>query len=213
MKIINLLFEYLDILFIIINTLVYISSYKKFSHKITYKLFTLYLICSVIINIAVVTLASYKEHNLFLSHYYFILQFVILSFFYKALFNSVQKKLVNILLVIVLIIIVILFIINPEIYFKFNTTEVFITCFPIVVYSMIHLYNSLSKPPKYMYINAGILIYLTTSTLIFILGDYLSSSGSGAVGNIWLINKILYVIYLLLIFTEWWKNFRVIKNK
>ena len=64
-----------------------------------------------------------------------------------------------------------------------------------------------------MYINAGILIYLTTSTLIFILGDYLSGISNAAVKNIWFINAVLYVTYLVLIFIEWWKNFRVIKNK
>jgi ABC-type transport system involved in cytochrome c biogenesis permease subunit len=84
-----------------------------------------------------------------------------------------------------------------------------------VVYSMIHLYNSLNESPKYMYINAGVLIYITTSTLIFILGDYLSgnSISSSSVDTIWFINKVLYVIYLALIFIEWWRNFRVIKNK
>jgi len=158
-------------------------------------------------------LASYKEHNLFLSHYYFILQFIFLSLFNRTLFKNSQKKLVIVLLITVITVLAIQYLIWPEIYFKFNTTEVFITSVPIVVYSMIHLYNSLHNPPKYMYINAGVLIYITKSTLIFILGDYLSSSASGAVNNIWFINKILYVIYLLLILTEWWKNFRVIKIK
>ena len=212
MNIISSFFEYFGLALIIINTFLYLLSYKKHSKELTYKLFSLYLICSVIINIGVITLAAFREHNLFLSHYYFILQFIILSFFYRLLFETAQKRLVVFLLVLVLGILIILFTISPEIYFKFNTTEVFITCSPIIVYSVIHLYNSLSKPSKYMYINTGVLIYLTTSTLIFILGDYLSGSNTGAVNNIWFINKVLYVIYLLLIFTEWWKNFRTINK-
>ena len=65
-----------------------------------------------------------------------------------------------------------------------------------------------------MYINAGILIYITTSTLIFILGDYLSLfTKNQAIKNIWLINKVLYVIYMILILIEWKKNFRPVKSK
>jgi len=213
MNIIDSFFEYFGLALIIINTFLYIRSYKTYKNELTYRLFSLYLLCSVVINIGVFVLAAYKEHNLFLSHYYFILQFVILSLFYRELFNTVQKRMVNILFIPVLVTLCIQFAISPELYFKFNTNEVFITCFPIVIYSVIHLYNSLSKLSKYMYINAGILIYLTTSTLIFILGDYLSGSNSGAVNNIWFINKVLYTIYLLLIFIEWWKNYRLIKNK
>ena len=197
----------------IINVFVYTITYKKNRNNITYKIFSLYLLSSVVINMAVITLAFHKENNLFLSHYYFIFQFVILSLFYKTLFKKSQQLLVTLFFIPVVTILTIQYAISPELYFKFNTTEVFITCFPIIAYSMIHLYNSLNKPPKCMYINIGVLIYLTTSTLIFILGDYLTSSGNKFANNIWLINKVLYVVYLLLIFTEWWKNFRVIKNK
>ena len=213
MNILADIFRDLTMLLIIINVFVYALTYKKNRNTLTYNIFSLYLLYSIMINMAVITLAFFKENNLFLSHYYFILQFIILSLFYKTLLKKNQQRFVTFFFIPVITILTIQYATSPELYFKFNTTEVFITCFPIIVYSMIHLYNSLNKPPKYMYINIGVLIYLTTSTLIFILGDYLTSSGNRFANNIWLINKVLYVVYLLLIFTEWWKNFRVIKNK
>jgi hypothetical protein len=219
MTIIDDVFLYLGMLLNIINMFLYALSYKKNSRNLTYKLFSLYLLCELIINISAFILASYQEHNLFLTHYYFILQYIILSLFYKTLFKNPQKQMVTVVFIPVLTILAIQYAMQPELYFKFNTTEVFITSLPIVVYSMIHLYNSLNESPKYMYINAGVLIYITTSTLIFILGDYLSgnssssSSSSSSVDTIWFINKVLYVIYLALIFIEWWRNFRIIKNK
>ena len=213
MNIINSFFEYSVIALIAINTFVYILRLKENKNKKTYKLFCLYLFCALIINICVFTLAAFKERNLFLSHYYFILQFVILSLFYRSLFTKPQKRLVDILLVLIITILGFQFAILPELYFKFNTTEVFMTSSPIIVYSVIHLYNSLSKPSKYMYINIGVLVYLTISTLIFILGDYLSEVSYEAGKNIWFINKVMYASYLILIFIEWWKNFKTIKNK
>lgn len=213
MNIINSFFEYSVIALIVINTFVYILRLKENKNKKTYKLFCLYLFCALIINICVFTLAAFKEHNLFLSHYYFILQFVILSLFYRSLFTKPQKRLVDVLLVLIITILGFQFAILPELYFKFNTTEVFMTSSPIIVYSVIHLYNSLSKSSKYMYINIGVLIYLTISTLIFILGDYLSEVSYEAGKNIWFINKVMYASYLILIFIEWWKNFKTIKNK
>ena len=214
MKIIDAFSVYSLILIAVVNTFVFLYSYKKYGKSASYKLICLYLICKLIIDLSVLILASQRSNNLYLSHYYFISQFVILSLFYRTLFETVQKKIVTTLLILVLGTLCIQYMIWPELYFKFNTTEVFITCFPLVMYSVVHLYNSLSKSAKYMYINAGVLIYITTSTLIFILGDYLSSFIISSVDNyIWLINQILYLIYLVLIFTEWWKNFRTVKNK
>jgi hypothetical protein len=213
MEILDTFLENLVIVMIIVNTFLFIYSYKKHSKSLPYRLICLYLTCSLIINLSVFILAMQRVNNLYFSHYYFILQFVILSLFYRALLKKNQKKIVSILLILVTSILFIQYIIWPKLYFKFNTTEVFITSFPIVMYSVIHLYNSLSKSLKYMYINAGILIYITTSTLIFILGDYLSVIDSKASSDIWFINEILYIIYLALIFTEWWKNFRTVKNK
>ncbi|WP_296316254.1 hypothetical protein [Winogradskyella sp. UBA3174] len=206
-------FDYLCVVLIIVNAALFIYSYKENRRNLSYRLFCMYLIISVVINLFVIILGSYKINNLYFSHYYFILQFILLSLFYRTLFIKNQKQIVSAVLVTVVGILSIQYAYSPELYFKFNTTEVFLTCFPIVVYAMIHLYNSLNKSPKYLYINAGILIYLATSTLIFILGDYLSGSNTGAVNNIWLINKVLYATYLALILTEWWKNFRLIKNK
>ncbi len=205
--------KYLGLLLNVVTATLFIYSYKKNHRNLSFRLFSIYLIMSLIVNLSVFILAQFKIHNLYFSHYYFILQFILLSLFYRTLFSKNQRRIVLIVLGVVLCLLVIQYALWPELYFKFNTTEIFLTCFPIVVYSMIHLYNSLNNSPKYMYINAGILIYLTTSTLIFILGDYLSGISNAAVKNIWFINAVLYVTYLVLIFIEWWKNFRVIKNK
>ncbi|WP_397364468.1 hypothetical protein [Olleya sp. R77988] len=148
-----------------------------------------------------------RPNNLFLSHFYFILQFVFLSLFYRELFTKKQIRYLHIVSTLVITTLIIQYTNRPSLFYKFNLLEILITSLPLVIYSVIHLYNSLTKPGKYMYINAGVLIYLTTSTLIFILGDFLASQkGVMSVKGIWFINKILYVGYLILICIEWKKN-------
>jgi hypothetical protein len=133
--------------------------------------------------------------------------------FYKSLLKQQQHKWIYTSVIIVVIALLLQYAFSPYAFNRFNTLEVFLCCFPIVIFTLIHLTNTLIGPSKYMYINAGILMYLTSSSLIFILGDYLSSgTKSRMTDTIWFINKVLYVIYLVLIFIEW-KHIRSHKQK
>ena len=205
------LFEYVSILLIFINACLYIWSYRNFNKSIALKYFSVYLLISFTIILASTIMAKIPMNNLYLSHYYFISQFILLSLFYRSLFLKKQKKLVVYFLFGILFVLAFKYYLKPSLYFKFNILEIFITSFPIIVYSIIHLYNSLSRKGEYMFINSGILIYLTISTLIFILGDYLSGLNNGTISYIWMINKTLYIVYLVLILVEW-KNLQA-KNK
>lgn len=212
MQLFDKIFDYLGLALIIVNCILYVYSLRKDSPK-SFKLFTLYLVVSCIIFIIMFALAVYELPNLFLSHYYFISQFVLLSLFYKQLFRDNQKKLVNFIGVIVISALLIQYTIQPERYFSFNTLEIFLTNTPLVLYAIIHLYNSLASPGKYMYINVAVLIYISSSTLIFILGDYLSGVEPGLIKHIWTLNKVLYVVYLSLILIEWKKSSLLVRKK
>lgn len=198
-----------------INSLVFLSKVQSFNNKKSYLLFTGYLIVTLIIQVWSFYLAfDGGRNNLFLSHYYFILQFVLLSFFYESLFQKHQKKYVYTILVIVLSVLAIRFIKMPSIYERFDLLEIFLCSIPLVIYSIVHLYNSLNSSRGYLFINGGILMYLSTSTLIFILGNYLSTLDiNEGIREIWMINSFLYFVFLILIFIEWFKNYRPVKLK
>ena len=213
-------FEYLGILLIIINACLYIWSYSTFKNTVALKYFSIYLIIACTIQVTGFILAHNLINNLFLSHFYFIAQFILLSLFYKSSFKKSQKRIVNIILILVLSILAIQYLNNPKMFFRFNILEIFVTTFPIIVYSIMYLYNSLSISGKFMNINASILVYLTTSSLIYILGDYITTYiksvptiRNDAIVNIWFLNKVLYVGYLLLILFEWKKNILPAKKK
>lgn len=219
MAIVDDFFQYLGILLLFINTCLYIWSYRTHS-TVALKYFSIYLLIIFIVQATGHVYAFYKKDNLFLSHYYFISQFVLLSLFYKSLFKKNQKSIVNVTLILVLTILAIQYFNNPKMFFRFNILEIFVTTFPIIVFSIMYLYNSLSIPGKFMNINAGILVYLTTSSLIYILGDYITTYiksvptiRNDAIVNIWFLNKVLYVGFLLLILIEWKKNILPAKKK
>lgn len=178
-----------------------------------FKIFKSYLFISFLILLYSIYLWENGIPNLYLSHFHFGAQFICLSFFYKRIFvNRFQKRLVDIILFIVISLLFIKYYIEPELFFKFNIFEIFICSFPLALYSIIHLYNSLTRKGVYMYINAGVLIYLSVSTLIFILGNFIASIDRGLARNIWFLNKIFYIMYLLLIYIEWNKNIRINNN-
>ncbi|SDR83472.1 hypothetical protein SAMN04515667_0791 [Formosa sp. Hel1_31_208] len=206
------LLQYLGLFLIVLNALLYTRSYIIVKKNVALLFLSLYLFVSGIVMVFSSILAYNSEPNLHLSHIYFIAQFVFLSLFFGSLFNSKQKKWVTLILIFVLTVLICQYIQNPELIYKFNLFEIFITSFPIIIYSIIHLYNSLSKNGEYMLVNSGILVYLTTSTLIFILGNYLAEFRNDLITKIWIINKLLYVLYLVLILIEWKIKFQPAKS-
>lgn len=148
------------------------------------------------------------KNNLFLSHFYFILQFVLISFFYLHLrMNDFQKKTIKIGFVSCLVVLGIQYALDPGAFFKFNLFEIFITSFLLIIYTTFYLYNLLNEKKEFYYINLGILIYLFGSTVIFLAGNLTTIYKLKLVFNIWILNAILYVIYQLMILFEWKKNY------
>lgn len=211
-KLIDNFFEYAALIILAINVIIYFKSCRgKYSTALFY--FKAYLLVTFTILVMSNLFAYLRVNNLFLSHFYFIFQFILLSFFYKkTLITKNQKKSITIILLGVLSIITLQYSLNPSTFLRFNILEIFLCSFPLVIYSIVHLYNSLTAKGKFMYINAGVLTYLSTSTLIFILGNCIINITPQLAKNIWLINKVLYAGYLMLIYFEWHFNFKKKSN-
>lgn len=198
-----------------INLTIFLIGLKIFKKEKAYTIFTVYLLITAVISAIMSYLAHYRENNLFLSHYYFISQFVVLSMFYRELLNKRQKRFTTVLLGTVLIILVALFALEKMNYYDlepFNPIEVFICSFPIIMYAIIHLYNSLnSHSLNYTFINSAILIYLSVSTLVFILASFFNSglySDLSPLLMLWKFNRIFFLLFHSLIFIEWYKKFK-----
>ena len=162
---------------------------------------------------SVVQLISSKLHdkginNLYLSHYFFTGQFLLLSFFYSELSEYKKiKKPIRYFSTIVTLFIVLYFVLNPNSYVKWNEIEIGLTSLPLLVYSFLFFIKKIddNKDKKYIYFNSGFFIYTLCSTLIFILGNI----GSRTLKLfVWDVNQVLYLAFQILIFVEWYINFR-----
>lgn len=195
---------YLGILFLFINTILYFKSYRK--NLVAFKFFSLCLLLTLLIQVLNSYYFETKGNNLYLSHYYFIGQFILLSFFFRQILRKkVQKKLIILVLISALIILSIYYVLYPLDYFKFNIFEIVLTSVPLIVYCFFFFIQKIEDADKnFIYIVSGFFLYLLCSTLLFTAGNI-----TAEIKNvIWYSNAILYIVYQVLIFVEWYKHFR-----
>jgi hypothetical protein len=180
-----------------------------FKNARPYKIFTLYLGVSFLIQVVSSFLSYMNVNNLFLSHFYFLEQFIILSFFYQNILGkeAFQRRIVKSGLILGLSILGIQYFNDPSLFFRFNLFEIFITSFLLIIYATFHLYNLLNEKKQFYYINTGILLYLFGSTILFIVGNLTNVLSSKFTKIPWILNNLLYIVYQLFILIEWKKSF------
>jgi hypothetical protein len=192
--------------FLITSTLVFIINYNK-KHK-ALKYFIMYLMLCLFIQIYSNFLSSMRANNLFLSHFFFIGQFIFLSLFFSTLHNFKKIKNLIRLLTIVIATPFIVYLYNfPEALKEWNVLEIGSTSIPLLTYSFFFFVKKMedNKDLKYIYFNSGFFVYTLCSTLIFTLGNI----GSKELKlYVWQFNAFLYLIFQIMIFVEWYKNFR-----
>ena len=203
---INRIIAFIGYFIIIINAILFLKSFSY--HGKAFRVFSFYLLFETIILVTSSVCSIFHIPNLFFSHFYFILQFIFLSLFYKNLaINSIQKDIVKFILYLVTTILIFQYFLQPNLLKKFNLLEILFTSIPLIMYSIIHFYNILSSNRSFFYINTGVLFYLSGSTLLFVAGNYIVSSSSILNKSIWIVNSGLFVIFQILIFIEWRKNY------
>ena len=196
------------IYFSIFLSLLYLKSFIK--NNKAFKIFTIYLVVISLIQLASqIIIKNGAESNLFLSHYYFISQFILLSLFYKKLLNF---KWISWVLYIALLFFGYQYINDTELYSRYNTLGMVFTQAIIVVYAILYFYHSLIGKNEFILINIGLFFYLLSSTLIFASGNLVLDINIPMEISTLLfdINAILYLLFQLLIFIEWWRKHRTI---
>jgi hypothetical protein len=198
----------LSTIILLINCVLFIRSFDKQVKAL--KFFVPYLVAILIIQVVSTILGRLKIPNIYFSHYYFIIQFILLSLFYSQVFISrTIKKIVLLAMIPVLLGIGIQYFFDPGLYFRFNLIEIIVLTTPLIVYSFLFLVQTLSNPKKeFIYINSGVLLYLLCSTLIFSSGNIMQTLPENINEMVWTANAFLYLVYQVLIFIEWYKHFR-----
>jgi hypothetical protein len=202
----NQILAYIGYIFLLLNLILFFLSFSKQGKA--YKIFILYLGIIFVVQILAKIYSAQNINNLFLSHFYFIGQFVLLSLFFKTLLKEkYQKNIVKAGLTLGLLTLGIQYWLDPSLFLKFNLFEIFITSFLLIIYSTFHFYNMLNEKKEFYYINMGILLYLFGSTILFLAGNLIVTLSSKMNKWTWILNSFLYIIYQLFILVEWKKSF------
>jgi hypothetical protein len=203
---------YIGYLLLGINFILFAIKLNKKRPRSVY-IFTFYLLVMIVIQFFTNYLSNIGQNNLYLSHYYFIFQFILLSLFYLEIINnSYQRKIIKIAIPFCLVVLGIQYFFNNDLYEKFNLLEIFITSFLLIIFSMFHFYNILNEKKRYYYLNTGILLYLFGSTVLFMSGNLISRLDLALSKIVWILNLLLYIVYQIFILLEWREIFYK-KNK
>lgn len=191
---------------LLLNTILFSIKFAS-SSKAT-KIFTFYSGLIFVIQILANILYRNNINNLFLSHFYFIMQYFILAwFYYEILKERKQRRFIQLGIAFVSIALGIQYSFDPKLFFRFNLFEIFITSFMLIICATLHFYNMLNEKKEFYYINMGILIYLFGSTVLFLTGNLVANLTSSVNKMTWTANAALYVVYQVFIFVEWKKSY------
>jgi hypothetical protein len=186
------------------NTILYLSSIAHSGNA--YKSFFVYLAFLLNIQIAVEVHAMQNLNNHYLSTYYLFLNFILLSIFFYYLFRTIQHKIIHVIKFVVPVVtlgILVQYFIRPQLYYEFNSVGLLVTSLIIILYSVLYLFELISKKIAYSYVIAGMLIYFVSSSLIFAGATSMFFFEKELYMLIWKINAVLFIIYQLLILCEW----------
>ena len=193
----------LGLLFLILNSFLYLKSIKG-KDKL-YKSFTSYLIVLSFYETVCTVVGILKPNeNVFLSHFNFNFQFLLLSVFFYLIFeNKNLKKLVVTVLFLVWIFLAIQYSQQPELFWKFNIPEIVTISLILISYSLIHLYENLGEEKKYYYVSIGIILFYLCGSLIFMSGNLELVFCYKPYIDIWVLNSLFFITFQFLVFKEW----------
>lgn len=219
-KINNMLFPFLvslvGLFFLLANAIRFYITCKK--RDVLYRIVTAYLVLLFCVELLCNIIGFlYPNSNFFLSHYYFIFQFISLSlFFYNSFENKIFRKIILAVLILVLLFLSIQYYLIPSLYWEFNLIEIAITSIPLLLYAFYYIVSNLKNiKHDYFYFCNGLIIYLTSSASIFLSGNTDSVIFTEPfVLDLWFFNSLFYILYQVLIYKEWKAlNFRQTAKK
>ena len=188
---------------LIINAVLFL--YKSKNKDSLYKTILVYLVIMSLIESVCNYIGFFiPGNNLFISHFQYNIQFLILSvFFYKLFHTPFLKKLVVFNCIAIWSFLGYQYFLTPEIFWICYLPEILSISFILIIYALIHLYNSLGEVKSYYYFSIGLLMYLLCSSIIFMAGNVVLVFCEDPFIDIWIFNSLLYIVFQALIFKEW----------
>lgn len=203
MFIICIAISLIGLFFLFINSLLYLKTIK--GKDKAYKAFTSYLVVLFIYETICTVVGILKPNeNIFLSHYNFNFQFLLLSlFFYLLIKNRIIKRVILLNLVIVWSLLAIQYYHQPQLYWQFNIPEIVTISLVLIGYSLIYLYQTLGEEKRFYYVSIGIILFYLCGSIIFMSGNLELVFCYQPYIDIWVLNSLFFITFQWLTFKEW----------
>ncbi len=201
---------------LLLNVLIFCKLYRE--HSTPLKWFTYFISMSFGIEVIARFLHLSKTPNLHLLHLYTLLEFIIISVFYKKVFTkekSVQKGINYIIGIGSLLIIANSLFLQPITTFNSNAkafSQIIIISYAINYYFSI-LHERTKATPVLNLLNAAMLIYYAGSFFVFMFSELLLKNLDKESQLVfWIFNALLYLVFQLIVIFAGWKAYLTTKK-
>lgn len=197
---------YLGYIILLINLILYsISFFRKEKANI---FLVLYIAFCSFMQLSMEILYQFAFKNLLLVNFFFIGQFILLGLFFKSLSeDEKQKKCMQITMFFVLFLLACQYIYDYKFLFEFNLFAITLISLYLVCNALMHLYNQLTTEKKYYFITIGVIIYMLSSTVLYLIGNLTNDLSNDLKYLSWRLNALLFIVYHLFILYEWKVSF------
>jgi hypothetical protein len=187
---------------VLLGILSILTSLKFNKNELPWKIIAVYAIGSFICQGVATIYWKLNLNNLTILHIYSLFEFVAFSaFFWSTTQKTSKRKWIFIVSGIVSCLIIVNSIWNEPLR-DFNSLGIFISNGTIVVYSVSYFFEVLGadvKTKKYLIVNAGILIFICESLVVFLFGNFLKEVALIDQAVLWYTHISTYIVFLLLI--------------
>ena len=173
-----------------------------------------YLYFAFIMNAIMYVYYILHRSNLVFMNLFFIGDMVLLGLFYSSILKTKWQKMgVKLSIVTALLFLIFQIALNVEQLFTFNLFVIALTCALLLVFAILHLYNMLTDKKDYYYFTIGLILYLSSSTILYLVGGLTVKLPDNVKLISWNLNAVLMIVYQLFILYEWNIRFFVRKPK
>lgn len=195
------------ILFLFLNAMLYTLKAKADDSGIA-KIISIYLWAMFSIQVLSEILSFLNSYTLFISHVYFYSQFILISIFYhKICENNSQRVFIRWYVSGVTLCLLIQYFIYPEVSYRYNLLEVFLTNYSLVICPLMYIYNTTPENRTFSYLNLGFLTYGISGGTIFLFGNIMSFTPLEMSELFYLIHIITLLFLYTMQLLQWVKLF------
>ena len=197
--------SFFGLILLFANVICFLVTKKYFKANKLYKSLLSYLVIYFIIELTCNILGFLNPNsNIFVSHFAFNIQYIILSiFFYKLLKTKSSKRIVTGLFISFIIMNSLYYLTDSKLFWEFNLFEITYISSVTIGLTLIHLYQNLGEAKCYFYFTIGVSTYMLTSCLIFLTGNIQMVFIEKPYIDIWVFNSVFFILYQILIYKEW----------